>query len=54
MNSYQSTNCLLVKSDIGQVKPFTMDLPSLEHTYGKKIEPDSFNAGKLVSSWKEY
>jgi hypothetical protein len=54
MNTYMSHNVLLVKGDVGQMKPFTHDLPGLEHTYGKRNPMDLCNAGKLISSWKEY
>ena len=49
----KKTNCLLVKSDIGQTKPTTHDLPRGNHIYGKKSRPDEFGAGSLVSSWNE-
>ena len=29
-----------------------MDLPSIDHAYGKALGWDDFNAGKLISSWK--
>ncbi len=54
MISYSSTNCLLVKADIGQVRPSTHILPASEYSYGKKVAADEFNAGKLLSSWKEF
>ena len=47
-------NCLLVKSGVGQPKPFTHDLPAINHTYGKKNRPDHFNAGSLLSSWNNH
>jgi len=54
MNIYMSHNVLLVKSDVGQIKPFTHDLPAIDHTYGKRNPMDLCNAGKLISSWKEF
>lgn len=40
MISYSSTNCLLVKADIGQSRPATHMLPAGEYSYGKKVAAD--------------
>ncbi len=44
-------NPLLVKAEIGQQKPTTMDLPKKEHTYGKKNTQDRYDAKILLSTW---
>ena len=46
-------NPLLVKTELGQSKATTHDLPEREHIYGKKIMRDAYNASSLLSSWDQ-
>jgi Domain of unknown function (DUF4483) len=39
-----TSNCLLVKGDLGKGKPFTQKLPDENFTYGKPLYRDPENA----------
>lgn len=39
-----TSNCLLVKGDLGKGKPFTQKLPDENFTYGKALYRDPENA----------
>lgn len=41
-----SKNFLIVKGDIGKAKPFTMDLPDKNHTYGMPNRFDKPGVGE--------
>lgn len=49
---YREKNPLLVKNDIGKSKPFTHDLPSDDHVYGKELKRETYGAGALTSDWQ--
>ena len=40
-----SSNCLLVKDDIGKGKPATRDLPQYGFAYGNPNKPDAVGVG---------
>ncbi len=44
-------NILILKDEVGKPKPATRDLPNGDHTYGKSVKKDEFNAASLLSSW---
>ncbi len=41
----------LVKVRVGCVKLSTYELPAKDHVYGKGSEPDSEDAGQIISNW---
>ena len=46
MQTMRSTsNCLLVKGDIGKAKPATRNLPEFGFSYGAPSRPDAVNVG---------
>lgn len=42
---------MLLKPEVGKPKQVTRDLPAKEHIYGKRNNPDIYNAGALLTSW---
>jgi len=48
------TNVLLVRPQVGKVKPTTYDLPSEGYVYGRKDIGDEEGAREVVGSWKNH
>lgn len=45
-------NPLLVKDSVGKPRKSLHDLPSVDHTYGRKLKRDRENAGQVIMTWK--